>query len=134
MLSPRDILYPRIFVGISILWMSSLISAGGSLASPVLLARNDNSKPSPALVIAPSSHPSPSPSHRQRPSSSPRPRPPRPRTRPPRPPPLSSDRMNWKKTTGLVLAAIAGLLQIVVVTYLLVKRKQMLRVVEKYEV
>jgi hypothetical protein len=42
--------------------------------------------------------------------------------------------MNWKKMMGLVLAAIAGLLQVVVVTYLLVKRKQMLRVVEKYEI
>lgn len=42
--------------------------------------------------------------------------------------------MNWRKRTGLVLAAVAGLLQVVVVTYLLVKRKQMLHVVEKYEV
>lgn len=132
MLSPRDIFHPRIFVGISILWMSSLISSGGSLASPVLHVRNHNSKPSPAPVIAdPSLSPSPPP---------PPPRPPP--SLPPRSswhpsshtPPLSSDRMNWKKMTGLVLAAIAGLLQVVVVTYLLVKRKQMLRVVEKYEV
>lgn len=42
-------------------------------------------------------------------------------------------RLNKGKKMGLLLASVAGLLQVVVVTYLLVKRKQMLRVVQKYE-
>jgi len=38
------------------------------------------------------------------------------------------------KRTGVALAAVAGLLQIAIVTYLLVKRRRMLRVVKGYEI
>lgn len=150
MLSPRCILHLVIFMGISILWTSSLISAGSPLVSPVQKARNDKSVPFlegdlANLAVKPPHSPSPHPSshpprHRSKhppPHSSKHPYPSSHPSPPPShfPPLLSNpNRMNWRKGTGLVLAAVAGLLQIVVVTYLLVKRKQMLRVVEKYEV
>jgi len=149
MLSPRGILHLGFFVVIFFLWMSSLIS-GVSPLETLQTPRKSPKSPSPkSPVKSPGIHPSQqAPRSYKRITPSPSPLPlnkssvssPGRRHRPPshdKGANVSSsigNRLNKGKKTGLVLASVAGLLQVVVVIYLLVKRKQLLRVVEKYEV
>ncbi|GLJ29526.1 hypothetical protein SUGI_0581980 [Cryptomeria japonica] len=148
----------RFLLSISILWLSSVTVHGVSLFSitpgnPSLnsqIAQNFFevllSKGTPH-TLSPQQSPQGSPNASPSPSPSTNRTPPRPRHHhfpvPPYFPSISqigppkavkSNGLNSGQRTGLVLLAVAGLLQIVVVSYLVVKRKQMLQVVEKYEV
>ncbi|KAH9300221.1 hypothetical protein KI387_011804, partial [Taxus chinensis] len=89
-----------------------------------------NSSPSPSPSANISANQNPPTQKRKKPHSPPYPGSAIHRTSNPR---SKDSKLNTGQMTGLVLLSIAGLLQVVVVTYLLVKRKQMMQVVEKYE-
>lgn len=99
-----------------------------------------NSLPSPPPSLSPppinkTATPPPPPPPPPPPRPPPPPGPPGPPPFTPPPPPVTSpDRKNMGKRTGVALAAVAGLLQVAIFMYLLVKRRRMLSVVKGYEI